>query len=60
MNANKTDFMCFKRGGAISTLSGRPLKLVDKFTYIGSSISSTERDDNIRQVKALTTVLLII
>ena len=27
-----------------STLKGGPLKLVDKFTYLGSSVSSTEND----------------
>ena len=51
MNANKTEYMSFKRG-AISTQSGEPLKLVDKFTYLGSSISSTESDVDIRLVKA--------
>ena len=30
--------------GDTSTLKGGPLKLVDKFTYLGSSISSTETD----------------
>ena len=46
MNANKTEYMCFKREGAIATLSHRPLKLVEKFTYLGSNISSTETDVN--------------
>ena len=35
----------------ISTLSGKPLKLVDQFTYLGSNISSTESYVYIRQVK---------
>ena len=39
--ANKTEYICFKQG-AISTLNGWPLKLVDKFTYLGRNISSTE------------------
>ena len=30
--------------GDISTLEGTPLKLVDKFTYLGSSVESTEKD----------------
>ncbi len=30
--------------GDISTLDGTPLKLVDKFTYLGSSVASTEKD----------------
>ena len=32
VNANKTEYMCFKRERGISTLSGGSLKLVDKFT----------------------------
>ena len=46
-NTNKTEFQSFKQGVAISTISGKPLKLVDKFIYLGSNISSTERDLNI-------------
>ena len=38
--------MCFKQTGDISTLNGSSLKLVDKFTYLGSSVSSTETDIN--------------
>ena len=34
--------MCFNQTGDISTLNGSSLKLVDKFTYIGSSVSSTQ------------------
>ena len=48
-------FMCFKQEETISTLSGRPLRSVVKFTYIGSNISSTECDINRRQAKAWTT-----
>ena len=44
VNANKTEFMCFKQEGAVSTLSGRPIKLIDKITYLSSNISSTESD----------------
>ena len=46
VNANKTEYMCFNQRGAISTLKGDPLKLADKFTYLRSSISSTENDIN--------------
>ena len=53
--ANKTEYICFKRG-AISTLNGGHLKLVDKFTYLGSSVSSTESDVNMRQVKTWTAI----
>ena len=34
--------MYFNQRGDISTLNGSSLKLVDKFTYLGSSVSSTE------------------
>ena len=40
----------------ISTLYGRSLKLVDKFTYLGSSILSTENDINTRLAKAWTVI----
>ena len=35
-----------------STLKGGPLKLVNKFTYLGSSVSSTEKDISTRLSKA--------
>ena len=44
VNAHKTEYMCFNQTGDISTLGGCSLKLVDKFTYLGSSVSSTEKD----------------
>ena len=47
VNADKTEFMCFKQERAISTLSGQTLKLVDKFPYFIRNISSTESDRNI-------------
>ena len=43
VNAHKTEYMCFNQTGDISTLEGTPLKLVDKFTYLGSSVESTEK-----------------
>ena len=54
--------MCYSQTGDISTLDGTPLKLVDKFTYLGSSVSSTEKDINTRLMKAWTAInrLLII
>ena len=54
--------MCFNQKGDISTLDGTTLKLVDKFTYLGSSVSSTEKDINTRLTKAWTAIdrLLII
>ena len=42
VNANKTEFMCFKWEGTISMLSGRPIKLADKFTHLSSNLLSTE------------------
>ena len=48
--------MCFNQRGDISTLNGSSLKLVDKFTFLGSSISSTERSVNTQQAKALTAI----
>ena len=48
VNALKTEYMCYNQTGDISTLDGTPLKLVDKFTYLGSSVSSTEKDIDTR------------
>ena len=42
--------------GDISTLDGATLKLVDKFTYLESSISSTEKDIDTRLMKAWTAI----
>ena len=53
-NALKTEYMCFNQTGNIYTLNGSSLKLVDKFTYLGSSISLTETDINTRLAKAWT------
>ena len=39
VNAHKTEYMCYNQTGDISTLDGTPLKLVDKFTYLGSIVS---------------------
>ena len=53
VNADEAEYMCFnKKKGGISTLKGRSLKLVDKFTYLGRSVSSTENDINARLAKA--------
>ena len=43
VNAHKTEFMCYNQIGNIATLDGASLKLVDKFTYLGGSVSSTEK-----------------
>ena len=56
VNAQKTEFMCFNQKGDISTQDGTSLKLVDKFTYLGSSVSSTEKDIDTRLTKAWTAI----
>ena len=56
VNAHKTEYMCFNQTGDISTHEGTSLKLVDKFTYLGSSVSSTEKDIDTRLTKAWTAI----
>ena len=51
MNANKIEFICFEQEGTTFILSGKPLKLVDQYTNLGSNISSTESVVNIRMGK---------
>ena len=48
--------MCFNQTGNISTLNGSTLKLVDRFIYLGRSVSSTETDINTRLTKACTPI----
>ena len=56
VNANKTEYMSFHQTGDISIQNGNALKLVDKFTYLGSSVSSTETDIDMRLAKAWTAI----
>ena len=56
VNAHKTEYMCYNQTGKIATLDGASLKLVDKFTYLGSSVSSTEKDIDTRLTKAWTAI----
>ena len=56
VNAHKTEYMCYNQTGDISTLERTPLKLVDKFTYLGSSVESTEKDIETRLTKAWTAI----
>ena len=56
VNAHKTEYMCYNQTGGITTLDGTPLKLVDKFSYLGSSVSSTEKDIDTRLTKAWTAI----
>ena len=46
--------MCFNQTGNISILSGSSLKLADRFTYLESSVSSTEKDIDTRLAKSWT------
>ena len=48
--------MCFNQIGDISSLDRTSLKLVDKFTYQGSNVSSTEKDIDTRLTKAWTAI----
>ena len=54
VNLDKTDYICFNESGDISTLNCSSLKLVNKFTYLESSASSTETDINSWLAKAWT------
>ena len=44
VNAHKTEYKCFNQRGGISARNGNSQKLVDKFTYLGSSVASIETD----------------
>ena len=57
VSAHKTEYMCFNQSGDISTLNSCSLKLVDKFTYLESSVSSTETDINTWLTKAWTATI---
>ena len=52
VNAHKTEYMCYNQTDNIATLDRASLKLVDKFTYLGSSVSSTEKDIDTQLMKA--------
>ena len=54
VNPNKTEYMCFNHRGGIYTRNASFQKLVGKFTCLGSSVSSTEKDINTRLAKAWT------
>ena len=56
VNAHKTEYMCYNQTGDITTLDGTPLKLVDKFIYLESSVSSTEKDIDTRLTKVWTAI----
>ena len=54
VNAHKTEYVCLNQTGNISTLNGSSLELVDKFTYLRSSVSSTKTDIDMRLAKDWT------
>ena len=56
VNTDKTEYMWFNQRSNISTLNSSSLKLADKFTYLGSSVSSTEKDINMKLAKALIAI----
>ena len=49
---DETEYMCYNQTGDISKLDGASLKLVDKFTHLGSNVSSTGKDIDTRLTKA--------
>ena len=49
--ANEIEIMYFKQERSILYLRSRPLKSEEKFTFLGSNISSLERDVNIQLAK---------
>ena len=60
VNTHKTEYRCFNQTGNIFTLGCNSLKRVDKFTYLGSSVSSTEKDINTWLAKAWTAIDMLL
>ena len=56
VNAYKTEYMYYNQTGNITTLDAASLKLVDKFTYLESSVSSIENEIDTRLTKAWTAI----
>ena len=56
VNSHKTEYMFYNQTGDMSTRDGTSLKLVYKFTYLRSSISSTEKDIDTWLTKAWTAI----
>ena len=55
-NAHKTEYISALIKQPSSTQNSNSLKLVDKLTYLESSVSSTEIDINTRLTKSLTAI----
>ena len=53
---SKLNICVTNKTGNIATVDGASLKLVDKFTYLGSSVSSTEKDIDTRLTKTWTAI----
>ena len=53
INTEKTEYTCFNKKEDTSTQNGSSL---DKSTYLGSSVTSTENDINMRIAKAWTAI----
>ena len=56
VNAHKMEYMCYNQTGDISTLDGTPFKLVDKFIFLGGSVSLTKKDIDTGLTKALRAI----
>ena len=56
VNAHKTEYMCYNQTGNITTLDGAFLRLMEIFTYLGSSVSLTENDIDTRLTKAWSAI----
>ena len=56
VNAHKTEYICFNQAGDISSQDRTSLKLGDKFTYLGRSVSSTKKDMDTQLTKAWTAI----
>ena len=55
MSSDKTEFLCFNKDSAI-IFHRESLKLLNQLPYLGTNISSTENDVNIRIGKAWTVI----
>ena len=56
VNADKMEYVYFNQRGDIYTLNSSCLELVDKFTYLGSTVSYTENDINTILAKGWTAI----
>ena len=53
MNEKKTEYMCFNQTGSkLKSKTGKELKEVEDFVYLGSWVNTTERDLSVRIAKA--------